>query len=237
MRTSASRSRASRSCSRARSRSSCWATNWERVGREPSGNAFNSLVQLERARQAAQSVHQRRGAGRHRRVPPLREGRDGARRIRAAADRRERHRLRFARRAIGAAARGAQPRDGALHGELRQHADATRHGDRRVLPPVRDHDELRRAARAALFLANGGVAPVTGERIVDSSSAKRLSALMLTCGTYDAAGISCIASGCLRKAVSAAGSSRCCRARWPCACGRRPMRTGTRWRGRWRWSG
>ena len=89
----------------------------------------------------------------------------------------------------------------------------------------------------ALFLANGGVAPVTGERIVDSSSAKRLSALMLTCGTYDAAGISCIASGCLRKAVSAAGSSRCCRARWPCACGRRPMRTGTRWRGRWRWSG
>ena len=28
------------------------------------------------------------------------------------------------------------------------------------------------------------------------------------------------------KAVSAAGSSRCCRARWPCACGRRPDANG-----------
>jgi glutaminase len=43
-------------------------------------------------------------------------------------------------------------------------------------------------AKAALFLANGGVAPVSGEQILDASSAKRLSALMLTCGTYDAAG-------------------------------------------------
>lgn len=43
-------------------------------------------------------------------------------------------------------------------------------------------------AKAALFLANQGVVPSTGERILDGSSAKRLSALMLTCGTYDAAG-------------------------------------------------
>jgi len=43
-------------------------------------------------------------------------------------------------------------------------------------------------ATAALFLADRGVAPVSGERILDASSAKRLSSLMLTCGTYDAAG-------------------------------------------------
>jgi glutaminase len=43
-------------------------------------------------------------------------------------------------------------------------------------------------ARAVCFLAHGGVAPWSGEVIVDSDSAKRLSALMLTCGTYDAAG-------------------------------------------------
>ncbi|CAM3764962.1 Glutaminase [Bordetella sputigena] len=43
-------------------------------------------------------------------------------------------------------------------------------------------------AKAALFLGNGGVVPSTGERILDQRSAKRLSALMLTCGTYDAAG-------------------------------------------------
>lgn len=43
-------------------------------------------------------------------------------------------------------------------------------------------------AQAALFLTHHGVVPSTGERILDTSSAKRLSALMLTCGTYDAAG-------------------------------------------------
>jgi glutaminase len=43
-------------------------------------------------------------------------------------------------------------------------------------------------AKAALFLTNHGVVPSSGERILDTSSAKRLSALMLTCGTYDAAG-------------------------------------------------
>jgi len=43
-------------------------------------------------------------------------------------------------------------------------------------------------AKAVLFLSNGGVVPFTGERILDCSSTKRLSALMLTCGTYDAAG-------------------------------------------------
>ena len=43
-------------------------------------------------------------------------------------------------------------------------------------------------ARAAFFIANKGVNPWSGEVVVDPSSAKRLSALMLTCGTYDAAG-------------------------------------------------
>ncbi|TGP13270.1 glutaminase, partial [Mesorhizobium sp. M1D.F.Ca.ET.231.01.1.1] len=43
-------------------------------------------------------------------------------------------------------------------------------------------------AKAALFLTHHGVVPSTGERILDTSSAKRLSALMLTFGTYDAAG-------------------------------------------------
>ena len=43
-------------------------------------------------------------------------------------------------------------------------------------------------ARAVAFLAHGGVNPWNGERVVSASTAKRLSALMLTCGTYDAAG-------------------------------------------------
>jgi glutaminase len=43
-------------------------------------------------------------------------------------------------------------------------------------------------AKSFLFLANGGRCPWTGERILDPSPTKRVNALMLTCGTYDAVG-------------------------------------------------
>lgn len=43
-------------------------------------------------------------------------------------------------------------------------------------------------AKALSFLANHGINPWSGDTILDMSSSKRLSALMLTCGTYDAAG-------------------------------------------------
>lgn len=43
-------------------------------------------------------------------------------------------------------------------------------------------------ADAFLFLANNGCIPKTGERILSESQAKRVNAIMLTCGTYDEAG-------------------------------------------------
>ncbi|HMQ46600.1 MAG TPA: glutaminase [Saprospiraceae bacterium] len=43
-------------------------------------------------------------------------------------------------------------------------------------------------ATAFLLLANHGVIPATGERILTKSQAKRLNAVMLTCGFYDEAG-------------------------------------------------
>jgi len=43
-------------------------------------------------------------------------------------------------------------------------------------------------SRAMLFLAFGGTDPVTGKKIVDASRAKRINAVMLTCGHYDASG-------------------------------------------------
>jgi glutaminase len=43
-------------------------------------------------------------------------------------------------------------------------------------------------ARSFLFLANGGVVPGSGERILTSSQTKRVNAIMLTCGFYDEAG-------------------------------------------------
>lgn len=43
-------------------------------------------------------------------------------------------------------------------------------------------------AKSFLFLANGGVNPATGQRVVTSRTAKRLNALMLTCGLYNESG-------------------------------------------------
>lgn len=43
-------------------------------------------------------------------------------------------------------------------------------------------------ARAVSFLANRGALPWSGESILNRTAAARLSALMATCGTYDAAG-------------------------------------------------
>ncbi|MGI9015689.1 MAG: glutaminase [Euzebya sp.] len=43
-------------------------------------------------------------------------------------------------------------------------------------------------ATALRFLANDGVDPTSGARVLSVSKARRVNALMLTCGTYDAAG-------------------------------------------------
>ncbi|WP_040339662.1 glutaminase A [Candidatus Blastococcus massiliensis] len=46
----------------------------------------------------------------------------------------------------------------------------------------------RQLARAARFLANDGVDPRTGNRVLTEPLARRVNAVMMTCGTYDAAG-------------------------------------------------
>lgn len=43
-------------------------------------------------------------------------------------------------------------------------------------------------ARACLFLATGGVEPVSGRRVVSERRARRISSIMLMCGHYDASG-------------------------------------------------
>lgn len=44
-------------------------------------------------------------------------------------------------------------------------------------------------ASSFLFLANGGVVPGSGKRVLTASQAKRINAIMLTCGFYDQAGV------------------------------------------------
>jgi glutaminase len=43
-------------------------------------------------------------------------------------------------------------------------------------------------SRAGLFLAYGGIDPITNKEFVTTSQAKRINAVMLTCGHYDASG-------------------------------------------------
>ncbi len=46
----------------------------------------------------------------------------------------------------------------------------------------------RQLARAIRFLGNDGVDPATGRTVLEPERARRVAALMLTCGTYDSAG-------------------------------------------------
>jgi glutaminase len=47
---------------------------------------------------------------------------------------------------------------------------------------------LEQLARSFSLLANGGVSPITGTRILSTYDTKRINALMLTCGFYDESG-------------------------------------------------
>ncbi|WP_297911855.1 glutaminase [Thiomonas sp.] len=163
---------------------------WKRVGREPSGTAFNSLVQLETERGKPRNPFINAGA--------LVVTDVLARRFVRA----ETAVVEFIRRLIAVPDVDYDPRvalSELAHGKRNR---AIAHfidsfGNMRMPPDLVVEAYCRQCAismsclelaRAGLFLANGGVAPISGERILDPSSAKRLSALMLTCGTYDAAG-------------------------------------------------
>ena len=163
---------------------------WQRVGREPSGTPFNSLVQLEAEQGKPRNPFINAGA--------LVVTDVLCRRFVRA----ETALVEFMRRLTGDVTIDYDSR--VAQSEL-QHADRNQAMAHFIasfgnmeMPVHAVVDAYCRQcaismscvelAQAALFLANGGVAPVSGERILDMSSTKRLSALMLTCGTYDAAG-------------------------------------------------
>ena len=163
---------------------------WERVGREPSGTAFNSLIQLEAESGKPRNPFINPGAlvctdilCRRYALPenavveflrPL-AGNPAVHydRAVAASERRTAHR--------NAAMAHLMKSFGNLHNPVEDVLDAyCRHCAIEMT--------CIELARAVTFLAHGGVHPMTGQRVLDASLAKRLNALMLTCGTYDAAG-------------------------------------------------
>ena len=161
---------------------------WERIGREPSGNAFNSLVQLETERGIPRNPFINAGAI-------------------AVADRLLSHGdakadllallSSLCGEAITIDAEVAQSeadtgfRNAALANFMK--AFATLDNDvGRVLDVYFNQCAIRMScvqmARAAGYLCRDGIHPYDGSPVITGAQTRRVNALMLTCGTYDAAG-------------------------------------------------
>lgn len=162
---------------------------WRRVGREPSGNPFNSLVQLEVEKGIPRNPFINAGAlVLIDRLLSLTGDSLGT--LRA-----------FLRTESGNPAVDSDPEvaaSEATHGHRNAalaHFMASYGNLENPVDTVLDHYFRQCAlamscedlARAGLFLANHGLR-ADGSRLLTRSEAKRLNAVMLTCGTYDAAG-------------------------------------------------
>jgi len=166
---------------------------WKRVGREPSGTAFNSLVQLEVERGIPRNPFINAGAlvildsilGHH--GNGKRDGEDLI--------------LEFVRQAasnpaigydlaVAEAERAAAHRNRALahflksFGNLHNDADRVLDAYFRLCSISMTCGEL---ASSFLYLANGGRS-ATGQEVATPRQVKRVNAVMLTCGVYDEAG-------------------------------------------------
>jgi len=165
---------------------------WDRVGREPSGSAFNSIVQLE-----AEGGRPRNpfiNAGAIAVTDMISDGHETREGIGAI--------LRLVRKlaeddsiavdgAVAFSEAGAGFRNAALANYMR--AFGVISGPVESTLEVYFHQcaiamSCRQLARAGRFLMRGGICPVTGEAIVSPERARRINALMLTCGHYDASG-------------------------------------------------
>ncbi len=167
---------------------------WERVGREPSGTAFNSLVQLETEGGKPRNPFINAGAlvvtdmltTRH--VSPEIALLDFCRKLANNPA------LQY-NPAVARSERQHSHRNAAM-AHFMKSFDNLRNPVREVLDAYCKHCAIEMScedlARAVGFLANRGTLPQTKDKapeaLLDSSTAKRLAALMLTCGTYDAAG-------------------------------------------------
>ena len=166
---------------------------WSRVGREPSGTPFNSLVQLEQERGKPRNPfinagalvitdmllthHAARGGAENAIIKFIRTLSDkadiGYDRAVAQSEMRTAHR--------NAAMANFMKSFGNLNNDVNDVIEAYCRNCAIAMSCV----DL---ARAVTFLANQGAVPWSNEKILDASAAKRINALMLTCGTYDAAG-------------------------------------------------
>jgi glutaminase len=163
---------------------------WERVGREPSGTPFNSLVQLEFESGRPRNPFINPGAlvltdilcSRY--ATPEHAITDFLKPLAGNAS------LHYDRAVANSERRTAHRNAAMSHlmaafGNLRNPVDEVLDAYCRHCAIAMSCVEL---ARAVTFLAHAGVHAPSGRRVLSASMAKRINALMLTCGTYDAAG-------------------------------------------------
>lgn len=163
---------------------------WHRIGKEPSGNRFNSLVQLEYehgiprnpfvnagAHVVTDSIISQDGVGKN----------DILREIRGLSGNNQ---LKF-NRDVARSERETGHLNAAIANFLKAHRNLQADVDA-VLDAYFHQCSIEIScadlARAGSFLANGGLSPITGERIATVRRVKRINAVMMTCGLYDAVG-------------------------------------------------
>lgn len=165
---------------------------WKRVGREPSGSRFNSIVQLEHELGIPRNPFINAGAIVV--TDALLAGRLPAEGISEIRD--------FIRQRADAPTIDIDAevaRSEAATGFRNQSLANFMRGFGNLNSPVEEVLEVyfnqcslritcRQLARAGLFLANAGTDPINGELVTTSKRARRIAAIMMTCGHYDASG-------------------------------------------------
>ncbi|MDT3778156.1 glutaminase [Nitrospira sp. MA-1] len=163
---------------------------WTRVGLEPSGSTFNSLVQLEYEHGIPRNPFINAGAlvisdillshlqdAKPSFLDYVRQRANNA----AVQDDPQ----------VARSERQTGFRNAAMANFLRSFSNLTNEVEE-VLEFYYFHCSLSMScvdlAKGFLFLANKGLCPWTNQQVLTQSQTKRVNALMLTCGTYDAAG-------------------------------------------------
>jgi glutaminase len=163
---------------------------WQRIGREPSGNPFNSLVQLEYENGKPRNPFINAGALVVTDVilshldNATQTVRDIVRALCGKDD------IDFDL-SVAASEQATGHRNKAMAHFLKSFGNLD-NAPERVLDAYFHHCSLVMSCLelcdATLFLANNGVAPISGDLVMTPNQVKYVNSLLLTCGTYDAVG-------------------------------------------------
>lgn len=163
---------------------------WERIGKEPSGSPFNSLIQLEYENGIPRNPFINAGALVVTDII-LSELKDAQKSvlnfIRSLVEKED---INFDFSVAKSEARTGF-RNRAMADFMKSFGNL-HHEPSRVLDAYFHHCSIamstQELCKAGMYLANGGIQPWLNEAVLTPRQTKRMNALMLTCGTYDAVG-------------------------------------------------